>query len=1204
MDTWPADIRHRRRRSPLVEWPQAWSTMGHLDLQKGSWADRALRDRTNWTEKGSLAPVTHWGVGKEGGKEAEKRSKKKKDGGKWASWPHPSLGPERRANHLQPWWPAALGVAEELQSQWGRPPGYMPPPPYSASHRTVRQKCPEPKRKRDRTAQAQRQGEQDPLWLGAALWRPDRVKTSQERQQPYDFIDGPSNSGAFKNGDSVFCLVSRPSDSSTEVTQRPANREVDSKIHRQAGPPTRVTNAQELHQNIRRMEPWDTHGSWGDSSERYWGAPGPGESGVKWGRWPEWTTRSRGRARTTEEEGGGGAPREATVGSPTRAESRASWELDGRARGASWELGRRERGRRGASWESDSRARGASWELENKERGRRAASWESDGRARGASWRSDIRGSEQQHQPTSDKNKTLKRDRQGHEAPMLSPGGGGTSEDKRQRQGTSMEMGRQRTWTLGDERQRRGVSEPRRHRQAASWDLEGTRRLAHQGHGQGDSWEFEGKRRHRVSEKTESRAEGTSEEERQRQEVSWQPEGMRRRVLEQERWGKRVPGMSEGRERWTTEVDGQQQMVPRDSENIRREAEERHRQGTSLDRGAYGESMRHEKGVSEAKSQGRGTSSVPEGRGNLEEQMQGRAAPAETLRPDRQGQHRRGSPKAHKRVPSTSQKGQTQAPDQVDEKIKVTKAEWRIPEKRRASGETEEPIWVIDATRVLVKAEFIVTPNRERVHYLTPATQNTTGPKNKNGRLKEDTIVLHPGGASKTPPVQEDLQNQTPRALENDLQEQPEGSTASTNGRPIMQPTCGQPNIRPNNGQPIIKPTNGQPIMQPTKGQPSIKPTNGQSIIKPTNGQPIIQPTNVQPIIKPTNSLPILQPTNGQPIIKPTNSQPTIKPTNGQSIIQPTNAQAIIQPTNGQPIIQSMKAAENLPGSPLPSPTMEICRGNETEEDTKGPEGKVEWKDGVSLDKETQRSPSLEPTQALAQLPPLASHALHNKGSPTCPSSIRDAVNRIRRHTAPDSDTEEEDVMDLWESVVSQSRCQDAEDAMSCSSSDSQGSRETVIVRGTAGRDEDISDSDGSEPAKSWEQEGQASERDTDSSGAVGGSHLSIDMEPTEEVVPRILCGASECWTKNPEVNDEDLRGSASPRSRELKKEPESKLRSSLKEGAEPERWAQFEPIKESLSTRGVGPVTPGTHNEEVNPSIMEILQEVSAAQVALFGSQ
>ncbi|XP_061583441.1 uncharacterized protein LOC133448690 [Cololabis saira] len=141
---------------------------------------------------------------------------------------------------------------------------------------------------------------------------------------------------------------------------------------------------------------------------------------------------------------------------------------------------------------------------------------------------------------------------------------------------------------------------------------------------------------------------------------------------------------------------------------------------------------------------------------------------------------------------------------------------------------------------------------------------------------------------------------------------------------------------------------------------------------------------------------------------------------------------------------------------------------------------------GLAYVAEPVQPPSLTPpTHAEAAAPGFLPSAVHKK-EPQCPKSLWDVVNRIRKHTAPDSENEEEEVNELWdpENVGENLSCpavlddvningdeaeqqvvleetdegrhfqQDQkelvehsdEDALSCSSSTSHGSEDTIIV--------------------------------------------------------------------------------------------------------------------------------------------------------------
>lgn len=153
--------------------------------------------------------------------------------------------------------------------------------------------------------------------------------------------------------------------------------------------------------------------------------------------------------------------------------------------------------------------------------------------------------------------------------------------------------------------------------------------------------------------------------------------------------------------------------------------------------------------------------------------------------------------------------------------------------------------------------------------------------------------------------------------------------------------------------------------------------------------------------------------------------------------------------------------------------------------------------------------------------PCFLSSAVHNK-EPQYPQSLWDVVNRIRKHTAPDSENEDEEVNELWDpetvvgdvksekmmvdeteqQVVSQQAAemghlqQDQkepvehadEDVLSCSSNSSQGSEDTIIV---ADEEQEEEEEETTYDAKT--------EEENEACDAADGELCCSDEEKTEE---------------------------------------------------------------------------------------------------------
>ncbi|MGH0180317.1 UNVERIFIED_CONTAM: hypothetical protein FKN15_004225 [Acipenser sinensis] len=229
--------------------------------------------------------------------------------------------------------------------------------------------------------------------------------------------------------------------------------------------------------------------------------------------------------------------------------------------------------------------------------------------------------------------------------------------------------------------------------------------------------------------------------------------------------------------------------------------------------------------------------------------------------------------------------------------------------------------------------------------------------------------------------------------------------------------------------------------------------------------------------------------------------------------VQPHRAEEISEPLHGVPAFQEFENWQERPGSPRGTEKQTVPDGETTDKppspaetptlpdallqlddthfETEPVESPPDATDGIQH-ASIEASPTGDPTEGEIPSPEYCQYP-----PPPLPKDVAsnswtlwDAVNRIRKHTAPDSESEDEEVVEVWDrdgeadtSVGREAGEKSGEvvhlggrepgedewgrleggeeDAFSCSSSDSHASRDTVIIRGpTMSEEEEQGESD------------------------------------------------------------------------------------------------------------------------------------------------
>ncbi|XP_058869026.1 uncharacterized protein LOC117966929 [Acipenser ruthenus] len=227
--------------------------------------------------------------------------------------------------------------------------------------------------------------------------------------------------------------------------------------------------------------------------------------------------------------------------------------------------------------------------------------------------------------------------------------------------------------------------------------------------------------------------------------------------------------------------------------------------------------------------------------------------------------------------------------------------------------------------------------------------------------------------------------------------------------------------------------------------------------------------------------------------------------------VQPHRAEEISEPLHGVPAFQEFENWQERPGSPKGTEEHTVPDGETTDKppspaeiptlpdalpqlddihfETEPVESSPDNTDGIQH-ASIEASPQQEitegeiPSPEYCQYPPPPPPPPLPKDVASNSWTLWDAVNRIRKHTAPDSESEDEEVVEVWDrdgeadtSVGREAGEKSGEvvhlggrepgedewgrleggeeDAFSCSSSDSHTSRDTVIIRGTTMSEEE-----------------------------------------------------------------------------------------------------------------------------------------------------